>query len=1393
MIVAALAEDWRCGPARARPARLYGPVSALPEPLADALRRPDPGSSTRVSWQDGGDARPWWCGSAGRGRCGELELLMARGNGTVLRDVLDIKEDAHAGDFKIELSQGFSGKSAGSIAEYVVTPQLAKEFDKALRLVRDALRKNTSYAAYLHGSFGAGKSHFLTVLHAVLNGDPAAQTKERLGDVVTGHQDWLRDKKFLMVPFHLVGYPSLEGALLGGYADAVRKLHPDEATPLVFRADSLLADARNLRASIGDEAFLRLLPAPRSQKAPVPPAAPASGDDEAELRPIGTAPAQGWTAAALDAALDAPAGDPGRDQLVTALFDGPMKSYAGSTGGEEGAYVPLDDGLSEISKHAKGLGYQGVVLFLDELVLWLQAKMSDRTFINEQIQKTVKLIETTNPDRPVPIISFVSRQRDLSQLVGKDVLGSDVENLNQALQYLEERFEVINLEDRNLPEIIKERVLRPRPGQEAVLDAAFAGIDRTSQIVKDVLLDGDGATGSRWEDFRSVYPLSPALLNVLVALSGALQRERSGLKLVQQLMELNADTELGNLIPLGDLWDVLIHDTGTAFTDKLSQESESATRFHAKARAHLLEKYGTADHIDFRADERFVKTLLLAALAPDVPALRRLTGTRLAALNHGSVRSRTVPVGERVRERMKALQLEFPAELRAEGGDDPVFSIHLSDLDVEPILNSVVREDKTGVRQSWARERMRQELGLGLGNGEEQLLDTKKIIWRGSERTVEFFFGSVHSPVSITDEQFTVSEPGRIRIIFDYPFDESHRRSPDDAYHRVQGLINGGHDAPVLVWLSDYLSEQRKAQLGRLMRINFLLERDRLSEYTRNFLPEERTKARNQLERARETLTETLAGALSEVYGLTQAKEGTVGAEVTDGRHLLSLQPEHPRPQPPGSRQFPQAVTQLADGLFSAMYDKHPDFGPGAGSVPKAVSQNELNTALKWITLALGESDTRIEVDSKDLRAVRRVVEPLGLGTVHEGPLILKREWWTRINQVASLNGQKDAAELSAEDIRRWITRPAEDKGLGYRGLDKQITSLLIAVYALLDNRTWEKYGAVEAAPPLNEIGPGWSLRAKEMPGEEEYAAARTRAGRLFGVPAKPALFARNVHELAAGVHAKATAHEKSVGDVRSVLKRHAVLLGLDAPEQAPRTESLHTAAALLARLVRHGDDPTALVRELAALSYETPDLELSHTMDSAAELAAALDGTDWALLERVRKLSARDDTVGDRAQRFLDRIREAARDTEKERSLIPVLKEVRESAHALMDAALQLEPPAPAPGPQPPVDAEQVPLSRHGIPPVPSKLPDPGPSQQLRIPPADERSGDDSRPEDRLPAAPHVVHAGPSGAAELPRKLTAVREEIEAYRAAHPDAAVRIVWQVVGDGTVQTGEGEQG
>ena len=41
----------------------------------------------------------------------------------------------------------------------------------------------------------------------------------------------------------------------------------------------------------------------------------------------------------------------------------------------------------------------------------------------------------------------------------------------------------------------------------------------------------------------------------------------------------------------------------------------------------------------FRNDDRLVKTLLLSALVPEVESLRALNAERLAALNHGTIKT----------------------------------------------------------------------------------------------------------------------------------------------------------------------------------------------------------------------------------------------------------------------------------------------------------------------------------------------------------------------------------------------------------------------------------------------------------------------------------------------------------------------------------------------------------------------------------------------------------------------------------------------------------------------------------------------------------------------------------------------------------------------------------
>ena len=63
----------------------------------------------------------------------------------------------------------------------------------------------------------------MAVLHALLRGEPAARGRDELaGRCSPSTTGWLGGRKFLLVPYHLLGAKSLEQRVLGGYVDHVR-------------------------------------------------------------------------------------------------------------------------------------------------------------------------------------------------------------------------------------------------------------------------------------------------------------------------------------------------------------------------------------------------------------------------------------------------------------------------------------------------------------------------------------------------------------------------------------------------------------------------------------------------------------------------------------------------------------------------------------------------------------------------------------------------------------------------------------------------------------------------------------------------------------------------------------------------------------------------------------------------------------------------------------------------------------------------------------------------------------------------------------------------------------------------------------------------------------------
>jgi len=60
-------------------------------------------------------------------------------------------------------------------------------------------------------------------------------------------------RKFLLVPYHLIGARDMESAILGQYAEYVHKKLPEAPVPGFYLAAGLFKDARELRQRMGDD------------------------------------------------------------------------------------------------------------------------------------------------------------------------------------------------------------------------------------------------------------------------------------------------------------------------------------------------------------------------------------------------------------------------------------------------------------------------------------------------------------------------------------------------------------------------------------------------------------------------------------------------------------------------------------------------------------------------------------------------------------------------------------------------------------------------------------------------------------------------------------------------------------------------------------------------------------------------------------------------------------------------------------------------------------------------------------------------------------------------------------------------------------------------------------
>src|SRR5690606_36376733 len=146
---------------------------------------------------------------------------------------------------------------------------------------------------------------------------------------------------------------------------------------------------------------------------------------------------------------------------------------------------------------------------------------------------------------------------------------------------------------------------------------AFEHLERRPEVW-DVLLDGVNTDGShRGADetaFRRTYPFSPALVSTLRSLASVMQRERTALKVMQQMLVDRRDSlTVDDVIPVGDAFDYIVNGQSPLDSTAAALFNSARTLYTEKLRPAILANHSLTS-ADLQGAERGEITLPSAYL-----------------------------------------------------------------------------------------------------------------------------------------------------------------------------------------------------------------------------------------------------------------------------------------------------------------------------------------------------------------------------------------------------------------------------------------------------------------------------------------------------------------------------------------------------------------------------------------------------------------------------------------------------------------------------------------------------------------------------------------------------------------------------------------------------------
>ena len=214
------------------------------------------------------------------------------------------------------------------------------------------------------------------------------------------------------------------------------------------------------------------------------------------------------------------------------------------------------DGLARMAEHAKAQGFGGLVLLVETILLWL-AEKTGQEFV-QAINDLNVIVDHNTGQRPAPVFVFVARQRNLQEFFPDLV---DESKIHEQLDHHAKRFETIEARGHGAP------TYRPRsrtPPKQQPPPAAIG----SSRIPPEN--SPSAARRRRHRLSQGLYPFHPALIEILIDVTILMQRERSALRLLYELLVIHyPNLALGEFLPVGSAFDAIFPGAGVEATKKV--------------------------------------------------------------------------------------------------------------------------------------------------------------------------------------------------------------------------------------------------------------------------------------------------------------------------------------------------------------------------------------------------------------------------------------------------------------------------------------------------------------------------------------------------------------------------------------------------------------------------------------------------------------------------------------------------------------------------------------------------------------------------------------------------------------------------------------------------------